>query len=423
MNTSLSNALLIGICSASLASAQEGNGDSNAARNAATEAANAATNAGRTLANNAANAADQAANAATNAGRTLANDAANAATEAANAARNNANGAANGPTGAATAGDEWTVTLVQRNLESAAVFQSEVAMEGTGVSFAPVPEGGSEFNLWAYRTVPGVGVEEHLVDTEVVGAYLPEGRFWITTGDPYAGPIPRTRADQGFTLNYEVGGLRSGADAPLAAQKVLLDHNYASAVGPIEDGTVGSEVDFGQVFIDRNGPGEFSFAASILPGTDFTQIAGREIFRLYALPDGQIAELELSQAEVQIWPTAGATFSGVTATDAYTIAPDITVNLVSLYPGSQTWIQYYPGPYQAGTVGTQIPGPSLWALPDSPLTTSKTLTNLDSVLAANGPWTLEVVTRTPFGIETVNHTTLNINRNLTLRGSFQALNE
>ncbi|MDQ8189433.1 hypothetical protein [Roseibacillus persicicus] len=324
-------------------------------------------------------------------------------------------------TTSAAADDEWTVTLVQKHLESSGVFQGSVAREGSRVSFAPIPEGGSEFNLWAYRNGP-LGLEEHLVDTETVGAYLPKGTLWITTADPYAGGIPRTRIDQGFTLNFEIEGLRKGGDAPKAAKKVLLDHNVAAATGDPKTSNLGPEEDFGQSFLTRNGTGAINFSASNIPGTDPYNDSGVETFRLFALPDGQTAELELSKAEVQVWPMSKATISGVTKS-SYTIAPEVTVDLVNLYPESETWVQVYPGPESLGTNGTRLTESFALVSDVKPRDSVLRFTKLDSVLLDSGEWTLEVITRTPFGIERIAHTSINIDRDLALRGSFQALSD
>jgi hypothetical protein len=317
---------------------------------------------------------------------------------------------------------EWTVTLVQKHLESSGVFQGRVDMKGNRVSFAPIPEGGSEFTLWAYRRGAD-GLEEHLVDTEVVGAYLPEGEIWITTGDPYTAGIPRTRIDQPFTVNYEVNGLMSDADAPEAAKRVLLDHKVTPATGDPKESNLGEEVAASQGYIDRNGVRSYKQFASPLIGADLFNSAGVETLRLFALPDGQVAELELSSAQVQIWPMSTGSFSGADPNTSYTIAPSITVDLVNLYPESETWVQYYPGPPVPGTVGNRLieQPPVILQEADRPENRVLTFTQLDNVFDANGPWTLEVIHRTPFGIEVISDTTVNINRDLKLRGSFQAL--
>ena len=318
--------------------------------------------------------------------------------------------------------DEWTVTLKQRHIESAGAFQGTVAMEGNQVSFAPIPEGGSEFNLWAYRQTPE-GLEEHLVDTETVGAYLPEGNIWITTPDPYSGGTPRTRIDKGFTVNFQIDGLRSDAEAPEAARRVLLDHNIATTTGDPQAFVMGPEEDFVQSFIERNGPGGLAFVPSNIPGNDEFMDSGLEIFKLFALPDGLAAELELSSAAVQVWPKSRATFSGIDSNESYNIAPTVTIQLSNLYPASQTWVQFYPGPYVAGTTGTRLAIPPEVNTLDKPVNRQMILTTLDSNLLTTGEWTIEVLSLSAFGVDTLGNAAINMDRNLDLRGSFQALND
>lgn len=317
---------------------------------------------------------------------------------------------------------EWTVTLVQKHLASTGVFQGRVEMEGSQVSFAPIPEGGSEFNLWAYRRGPD-GLEEHLVDTEVVGAYLPKGNLWITTPDPYTGGIPRTRIDQGFTLNFEIEGLMNTDESPEAARKVLLDHKLAGVEGNPEDFVMGPEEDFVQSYIERNGPGGLTFSPSNIPGSDPYSDSGIESFKLFAMPDGDTAELELSSAQVQVWPMSSAVFVGVSPTTVHTIAPELTVELTNLYPDSETWVQVYQGPEVVGTNGTRLTETYAIVNDVEPQNKVMEFTKLDTVLSENGEWTLEVLTRTPFGVERLTHTSLNISRDLKLRGSFQALSD
>ena len=93
--------------------------------------------------------------------------------------------------------------LDQRNLEGDGFIRTSVIQEDSMPSAMPVPEGGSEFILWAVQsTAESPEPIWTQIGSEVVGAYLPQGELEITTGDPYDGGIPRTRIDQPFFLNY-----------------------------------------------------------------------------------------------------------------------------------------------------------------------------------------------------------------------------
>lgn len=323
----------------------------------------------------------------------------------------------------ADAEQEWNVTLRQRNLETGSVFYSSVDREGNAPSQAPVPEGGSEFTLWAYYNGPE-GTQEHFIDSALVGSYLPKGKLWITTPDPYSGGVPRTRIDQGFTLNFEVADLDTSAAATDAARKLLLDHDLAVATNAVPaDGSLGEAVDFEQRFLERNGVGSIRFPGSNIPGTDPFTDSGMEFFNLYALPDGDIAELQLSEARVQIWPLSSASFEGIESSASYNIVPEISVQLENLYPESETWVQVYRGPESVGTNGTRL-SESMAIVndvkPDNKVLSFKTL---NTILNDNGEWTFEVLTKTPFGIERISWQTIVIDRNLELRAQFQGLSD
>ena len=323
----------------------------------------------------------------------------------------------------AFADEDWTVSLVQRQLTSGGSYQATVSAEGERVSLAPVPEGGSEFLLWALRQGED-GLEETLVDTELVGAYMPSGSLKITTPDTYVGTIPRTRIDQGFTLTYQVSGLLvDNNDAPLAARQALLDHNVALYEGGHSYSHLSDESDFEQLMIRRNGETQVHFDASNIPGVDVYNDAGMEFFRLYALPDGEVAQLQLSEAKVQIWPMAYAEITGVESSGAYTSIPEVRVELTNLYPDSTTWVQVYPGTQRPGTSGTMVNESTIVVDDTVPRSTALVFRELARHIQTEGDWTLEVITETPFGVERLSHRTFNLNNTIQLRGSFQTLGQ
>ncbi len=318
----------------------------------------------------------------------------------------------------------WQAKLIQRNIEVSGTFQSSIDLKGNQVSKAPIPKGGSEFTLWAFQQAADGSIQEELIDTEIVGSYLPEGTLTITTPDPYRAGIPRTRIDQGFTVTYDVGGLQSDLSAPEAARKVLLDHKLNLTEGDPITGTPGPDLDFKQVFISENGASDLVFNQTNLPYTDSYNDSGIETFTLLALPDGDVARIQLDQAQVQIWPLADVSFSGIPQGGAVKIVPDVLINLENLYPTSDTWVQFYYGPHEPGTIGTRINGASVQlvdnAVPDNRVIK---LTTLDNLLLQDGVWTLEVLTQTPFGTESLGSAPISIDRNLVLNGSLRYLSD
>lgn len=352
--------------------------------------------------------------------------------------------------------EDWTIVLIQRQLESGATQQTPVGVQGSRAALAPVPEGGSEFQLWALN--PDAGLDsETLIDTEVVAAFLPNGELSITTPDDHVGDIPRTRIDQGFTLNYEVSGLLPNTpDAPAAAKEVLLDHGVASyqagfikgednfgldsgnnsngggLVGGVLEGALsgvselltsllGTEANFAQRSLSRNGRDQIVFPTANIPGGDIYADAGVETFRLHALADETTAETKLAEAKVRVWPLAQATVKGIVPDETYTRIPRIEVDLKSLYPESETWVQIYPGSQVLGTEGTILNESTIQWDDEVPLSTSLVFRDLDRLLTTEGQWTLEVLTETPFGVERLAWRSLVVGRTLEVRGMLNGL--
>ncbi|MDP0492587.1 MAG: hypothetical protein Q7Q71_16190 [Verrucomicrobiota bacterium JB023] len=319
--------------------------------------------------------------------------------------------------------DDWSVLLKQRHLVAAGTYQDYVDHEGSRMSFAPIPEGGSEFELWAIRQIPG-GLESRLLDTENVGAYLPTGTLEVITMDPYDEGTPRTRIDQGFQVIYSVDGLLpSDPDAPLAARQVLLDHNIATYTAGYEDDNLGPEASFHQTLIMKNGRDELVFIPSNIPGSDPYTDAGVEVFRLYALPDGEIAQLQLAEAKVNVWPLSEASFGGLDGKDTFRTVPEITVNLKNLYPNSTTWVQYYPGSEKLGTKGTTLSDSAIVVKDRVPRDSVLKFDRIGETITESGVYTLEVLTETPFGIERLEYTTITVQKDLVVRGSVNSLTE
>ncbi|GHC64308.1 hypothetical protein [Roseibacillus persicicus] len=333
--------------------------------------------------------------------------------------------------------DLWMTSLVQKQLDGSGTFQTYVDAKGEGVSVAAVPEGGSEFFLWAIKYADS-GMEETLVDSEVVGAYMPEGTLKIRTDDPYNGPIPRTRIDQGFKVRYTVDGLVSGNDAPEAARQVLLDHDVAayepitnegllSMIGSIVQGLFENllpAVDFDQRMITKNGKKNLKFNVANIPGNDVYSDAGVETFRLYALPDGQVAQMLLDEAQIQVWPMSKGTITGLTDQGSYSSIPEVRVALTNLYPDSTTWVQVYKGESKPGKVGTDVTEAHLVVDDVIPRAVGELVfRDLQQYFTDEGPWTLEVLSETPFGTEILDSVEINIASGLKLRGSFNSLSE
>src|SRR5690606_16529057 len=105
----------------------------------------------------------------------------------------------------------------QTQQDTGVVWSMPVVPKGESASPLTLESKGALFQLW---TIEQSAAKDYLLDQKLVGAYLPSASLRITTGDPYS-RVPRTRADQPFTVTYDVAGLLAGAGIPEAATKVL----------------------------------------------------------------------------------------------------------------------------------------------------------------------------------------------------------
>lgn len=260
---------------------------------------------------------------------------------------------------------------------------------------------------------PGAGsyYEEHLIDTEFVDVYMPSAAVTVITDD-MSGPVPRTRCDQSFSVTYDVAGLLSDTQGHEAAGKVRILHHGDSYAEPhfTEANKTGSE----QLFdhnITQNGAHLVTFGASNLPG-DTLHRFGVERFEVHALADQSVPSTLLDSAQVHIFPMAVVEIDGVVSNKVYEVAPDFDVVGTDLYPKSSTWVQFYPGSPQLGTEGTLLPDSTI--VVDDVRTVNKTaeVRNWDSMIDAEGQWTIEVVHETPFGVERLDYVSFYIDRTI-----------
>ena len=314
--------------------------------------------------------------------------------------------------------------LDQRNLEGDSFIRTSVIQEDSMTSPMAVPEGGSEFTLWAVSSL-GTGAAPiwTLIESEVVGAYIPRAQIEIVTGDPYNQGIPRTRVDQPFTLNYSVQGLEPGnPESPVAARKVIFDDRISTTL--LTDTVLEPDASITPALVSQgeiltNGT-ESQILLANLPGDDIYAESGIETFTINALPDGLIASLVLDKAEVQIWPLATATFNGIEET-RYTEVPDFDVQLTKVYPSSESYLQIYPGPAVAGTTGEKITDSILLHHSTESRDGTLSFRNFGRHLMEAGVYTIEVVTKTPFGEDVLKSLTFEFDNNILVRGKINTI--
>ncbi|MGJ8632897.1 MAG: hypothetical protein ACSHX7_03180 [Luteolibacter sp.] len=315
---------------------------------------------------------------------------------------------------------EYENFVRQLQLPDGTVWSVPVEAEGEQQSMLAIDPGGARFELHTVKSDPLVG---YLLDTKYVSTYTPVGEVIIRTEDPYA-TVPRTRADRPFWVELTAVGLRDGEDDPEPSKKVkVLRHVQSYGI----DGT-GTDIDrtqaslIGQGFLEDNGVFQLNYEVSSVPGEDRAKIRGEERFSIYSLEDYQAPESHLDSLYVQIWPVADGQLSGIADnTELSYSVPSVTFTVNDLYPDSQVYVQVYQGDQQLGTEGTVVPGSAIIINESVPQDRTITLTDWDSVLTANGSWTMELVTSTPFGIDRLDYVSFTVDRTISVNGTVTTL--
>jgi hypothetical protein len=299
-------------------------------------------------------------------------------------------------------------------------YDVQVAANGTQLSPLAIDPGGARFELWTIQQSP---LKDFLIDHRYVSAYIPRAYVRIYSEDPYS-VIPRTRVDRPFNVEIAVDGLIMDPTAPLAARQVN-GFRHVQSYGPDGDGTVQSTepriLDSSEV-ITSNGYHVYQFALSAVPGTDRTKVRGEERFVVESLPDYQAPAMQLAAGRIQIWPIASAAITGITEGQKIGFkVPKIELHLDDLYPDSETWAQVYPGSPQLGVQGTPVSGSALVVEDSVPQDRVLRVNNWDKAIDADGFWTLEVLHKTPFGLERLAYVHFHIDRTLEVHGTVTTL--
>lgn len=316
--------------------------------------------------------------------------------------------------------EDYTFFVRQIQMPDALELDLSVDQNGTQQSPLPVNPNGARFELYALRPS---NLNAPPLDTTYVNSYIPVSTVEIVSEDPYD-VIPRTRADRPFSIKIQVDGLSIDPEAPEAARKVKLLRHVQAYQG---NGN-GKDVDRGQASllsqgsVTQNGETQLDYEVSAIPGGVRTKIRGEERFSVFSLEDYQSPESQLDAAFIQIWPVAEATIDGV---DNSLIikgnAPEVTVDLVDLYPDSWTYAQVYPGPPVLNTDGEVVPGSSILIDSSTPRSEKIKLKEWDASIPDDGLWTLEVITATPFGEDRLAQTSFTVERTIRVNGAITSV--
>lgn len=320
----------------------------------------------------------------------------------------------------------WAQTTTYTNFIRQVQYPSEVqwdasvAAAGQQLSALAIDPGGARFELW---TVSSAGPTSYLLESCYVGTYIPVASVAIRSEDTTSA-IPRTRADRPFYVDVTVNGLLSGSGDPEPSKSVNFFRHVqsygASGTGVNIDRT--QAILLSQSSITTNGTQNLTFAINSVPGANRAKVRGEERYSIFSLEDYQAPESQLASRYIQIWPVADGAIAGVANNQLVRYSlPQLTLTLNDLYPFSTTYLQAYKGSAQLGVTGKIVPGSALVINDSVPQSRVLTLTNYDSVFDNDGVWTLELVTKTPFGIDRLAYVTFNLDRTLKMNATLTTI--
>ncbi len=307
------------------------------------------------------------------------------------------------------------------NIAAGDPVQTDVSVLPVGQQASPelINDTGARFELWTMDS-SGAEIEELLIDTRYVGVYVPLADVTIRTEDTNSA-VPRTRADRPIYVDLTISALRSGVDDPAASKSVKFKHHIQS----YGDGGTGVGLDtdlattLSEVMINENGVQNLTYELTSIAGEDRSKIRGEERFSIFALDDYQAVEHQLASQTVQVWPVADGTISGIENGDTIEFStPPLTLAINDIYPEARVYAQVYQGEKRDdGFVGEVVPGSGVAVNEAVPQNRLLTIPDWDSVITANGAWTMELLTVTPFGIDRLAWVSFNVDRTISVRAS------
>lgn len=315
---------------------------------------------------------------------------------------------------AATAGYSNFIRQIQ--LPSGVQYDATVATSGSQLSPLAINPGGATFELWTVLDSP---LTSYLLDSCFVGSYVPVATVTLRSEDT-SSSIARTRCDRPFYVDYTVNGLLSGATDPDPSKSVTL-YRYVQSYGT--NGT-GIGIDrtqatlLSQATISTNGAQRLSYTLTSVPNANRSKVRGEERFSIYSIEDYQAPASQLASQYIQIWPVADGSITGIASGQLIRFAlPTVTLTINDIYPSASVYAQVYKGAAALGTTGTIVSGSALSINDSVPQSRVLTLTGYDSVFTDDGVWTMELLTRTPFGLDRLAFVTFNLNRTIQMNST------
>jgi hypothetical protein len=328
----------------------------------------------------------------------------------------------------------YTNFIFQFQLPSEVLYQMPVPANGEGPSQLPINPGGARFELWTFNNAVSPA-KSYKLESRYVASYVPMASVKITSEDPYD-VVPRTRADRPFNVEIYVDGLKlTDPTAPEAAKKV----NFLRHVQPYATKGTAVGLDLTQAtllsqsYIEQNGTAPLTFAITSIPGANRAKVRGQERFSVFSLEDVRTDEsngnsytapaAQLASQTIEIWPVADGAIAGITASQLIRYKmPTVTFTGNDLYPGSTTYLQVYTGAPQLGKTGVILPNGYINS-DAKPSDQIITLSDYDSYFPTDGQWTMELVTKTPFGIDRLAYVTFSLDRTIQMNGSVTTITD
>ncbi len=316
----------------------------------------------------------------------------------------------------------WSQTPTYTNFIRQVQYPSEVVRDasvisaGERLSELAIDPGGARFELW---TVSSIGPVSFLLDSNYVGTYIPVATVNVRSED-LTSAIPRTRADRPFYVDLVVSGLLAGTTDPEPSKSVkFLRHVQSYGMAGTGIGIDRTQATLmTQTSVSTNGTQNLTFLINSVPGGNRSKVRGEERFSVFSLEDYQAPESQIASKYIQIWPVADGSLSGIASNQLVRYSlPQLTLTLNDLYPFSTTYVQAYKGNAALGTTGTVVPGSALVVNDSVPQSRVLIVKDYDGIFTSDGRWTLELLTRTPFGLDRLSFVTFDLDRTMKVNGS------
>ena len=288
------------------------------------------------------------------------------------------------------------IRQIQTVNNNTVIYDIPIGNDAGTVNSQPISSPTATFQL--YVALPAVNNTTRLLklDEKATGTYLPTATMYVSSEDPH---VPaRTRADKPYGLYLKIDGMQSGAGVPDYAKTLRLNRSYAlyDSTTYAPNGTTGEYAD--EYSFLTNGEYKPAYLQR-LPVPSPIKAAGEESFTVYTRTSSGSAQSQLAKATIKVWPVATAEITGILQDQVFTEAPkNGQVMVKDIYPGAKIYAQIYKGRESLGTVGTALNSTIIQYSDTSEVPQNQPLVlgDLQNFVNADGEYTIEMLTITPF---------------------------